>query len=219
MSRSLGKRLNTWAWEGLASAVTPTVLCIHVLAAALVGYFVGAAGTERAKQAVVDTAGESLSRFAETLAPGATAQTPALQEALQAIDESTVWEDLRVIATGGEILASLRVEQVGTKHWQTAELRRKWPEQLTTVWEDRDHQLLERVILRTPLAAAPQDRKMILEGVVRLESLLPPVSMFNDQRFRDPPSSYSLSWMCRVQVPLGSRLLKMIKLSSGLKVP
>ena len=69
MSRPIAKRLNIWAWEGLASAVTPVVLSIHILAAALVGHFVGQARTARAKQALVNTVGQSFDHFAETLVP------------------------------------------------------------------------------------------------------------------------------------------------------
>ena len=178
MSWSMVQRFKSRAWEQIPTSLTMVILAVYVLSAGGMAYAFVHQRDSDIKTAVVGIIGESVDRCADSIAIIDAQDGEKLERFLQRFGASGMWDSLRVISTNGDIVASLRLDEVGTRHWQAGQLKRSWPSEMVTEWEDQGQALLERVTMRTPIAdaGAGAGEHLMLEGVVRLDSILPPRS-------------------------------------------
>ncbi|MCH8053592.1 MAG: hypothetical protein IH895_05980 [Planctomycetes bacterium] len=182
MSWSLMQRFKARAWEQIPTSLTMVILAVYIASAGAMAYAFSHKRDSHIKTSVVGIIGESVTQYADSIAIIGTQDGEKLEHFLQSAagrSASGTWDSLRVINADGDIVASLRLDEVGTRHWQAGQLKRNWPSELVTEWEDRDQALLERVTMRTPIADAGAGERLMLEGVVRLDSILPPRPTFD----------------------------------------
>jgi len=177
MSWSLIKRLKARAWEQIPTSLTMVILAVYVGSAGAMAYAFSHKRDSQIKTSVVGIIGESVNRCADSIAMVGAQDGEKLEEFLKRFGASGMWDSLRVINADGDIVASLRPDEAGTRHWQAGQLKRNWPSEMVTEWENQGQALLERVTMRTPIADAGE--RLMLEGVVRLDSILPPQSTFD----------------------------------------
>ncbi len=180
MSASLIQRFKARAWEQIPTSLTMVILAVYVGSAGAMAYAFSHKRDSHIKTSVVGIIGESVDRCADAIAIVGAQDGEKLEHFLQRFGASGMWDSLRVINADGEIVASLRPEEVGTRHWQAGQLKRNWPSEMVTEWEDQGQALLEHLTLRTPITDAGADERLMLEGVVRLDSILPPRSAFDE---------------------------------------
>ena len=182
------QRFKVRVWEQIPTSLTMVILAIYVVSAGAMAYAFSHKRDSHIKASVVGIIGDSVNRCADAIAMVGTRDGEKLEQFLQRFGVSGMWDSLRVINADGDIVASLRQDEVGTRHWQAGQLKRHWPSERVTEWEDQGQALLERVTMRTPIANAgagragstrSADERLMLEGVVRLDSILPPRSTFD----------------------------------------
>jgi signal transduction histidine kinase len=149
------------------------ILAVYVLSAGAMAYAFSHKRDSHLKTSVVGIIGESVGQCADSIAIIDVQDDEKLGRLLVQFGASGMWESLRVISSDGDIVASLRPEERGTRHWQAGQLTRNWPSEMVTEWEDEGQALLERVTVRTPIENAGIAGALMLEGVVRLDSILP----------------------------------------------
>ncbi len=179
MSWSLIQRFKARAWEQVPTSLTMMILAVYVLSAGAMAYAFSHKRDSLIKTSVVGILGESASQCADSIALIGARDGEKLERFLQRIGASGVWDSLRVISADGDIIASLRPDEVGTRHWQAGQLKRHWPAEMVTEWEDQGQALLERVTMRLPVAQEDATEPLMLEGIVRLDSVLPSRSIFD----------------------------------------
>ena len=112
MSGSLIRRFKARAWEQIPTSLTIVLLAVYVGSAGAMAYAFSHKRDSHVKTSVVGIIGESVDRCADAIAIVGTQDGEKLEHFLRRFGASGMWDGLRVINGDGEIVASLRPEEV-----------------------------------------------------------------------------------------------------------
>ncbi len=170
MAASTPEAKNTGLWERAQLSLMLGVVAVHLVGISGVIY-VSAKGHERRMQGLgVDKVRDSIEALAVSVGL-AFENRGRLAEVLQSFNHSGAWDGVRVINSDGQIWASLSEHELDTRHRHAGVLTSQWPAGCEVSWEDRDNELLERVVFRAPVPG--NERRALLEGVARTSRLIP----------------------------------------------
>jgi len=177
MLGAVAKRIKAWVRDELPSSAMLAVLTIHVLAGLALFYSLSHTYGNRARDVAVGVLNESFLQLADELTKVDGQSIEPLQIVLLRFNlrrnNSGVFDDARVVSADGEIVCSLRADEIGTTHWEAGRLKREWPDRAIVERPDRRRRLQEQATFRAPIGVASSPRRLFVEVVATLEALAP----------------------------------------------
>ncbi len=177
MPGAVAKRIKAWVWNELPSSAMLAVLAVHVLAGLALFYSISHTYGNRARDVAVDALNETFLRLTDELTKVDVQSTDQLQIVLLRFNlrrnNSGVFDDARLVSADGEIVCSLRADEIGTTHWEAGRLKREWPDQAIVERPERGRRLQEQATFRAPIGVASSNRKLLVEAVATLDAPAP----------------------------------------------
>lgn len=177
MLGAVAKRIKAWVRDELPSSAMLAVLAVHVLAGLALFYSISHSYGNRARDVAVDVLNASFLRLADELTKVDVQSIDQLQIVLLRFNlrrhNSGVFDDARVLSADGEIVCSLRTDEIGTTHWEAGRLKREWPDRAIVERPDRGRRLQEQAIFRAPIGGPSSNRKLFVEVEATLDALVP----------------------------------------------